>query len=276
MTFETHILPEGLASYVEAIFHFKDFVPDHSIERVVPTGHTYIIFELDDIPRNTFDNDTLKPKETFTKVWVSGPHRNYISISAHKNSEMFVIQFKPFGAFPFLQLPLDSISEKVVHGDQIMGGILLDLREELVSAGSSNEKFQLTESWLLKRLSTDLLPPSDLLEFYSKLEKEPYINGHMNNGGSYPNSQKHLIDQFKKYVGLNPKYTHRIIRFNEILAKIQNKEKLSWASIAYECGFSDQSYFIKEFKHFSGFNPQEFIDQDRQHEEPNFFPLDHS
>ena len=106
MTFNTHTLKGTISKYIESIFHFKDFVPDHSIERVVPTGHIFIIFELDGFIRNTFDNDTLKPNNTFTKVWVSGMHKNYISISAHQKSEMFVIQFKPFGAYPFFHLPI--------------------------------------------------------------------------------------------------------------------------------------------------------------------------
>jgi len=60
MIFETLNLTPPLAHYVESVFHFKDFIPDHSIERVVPTGHIFIIFELDNIPRNTFEMRSLK------------------------------------------------------------------------------------------------------------------------------------------------------------------------------------------------------------------------
>ena len=91
---------------------------------------------------------------------------------------------------------------------------------------------------------------------------------------SYPKTQKHLIAQFKKHFGLTPKVFHRIFRFNKILLQIQNKNLLNWSDIAYEFGYSDQSHFIKEFKEFSGFNPQEFIKAEYHKEEPNFFPLD--
>jgi hypothetical protein len=80
MTFETHILKGVLNQYIESIFHLKDFMPDHSVEHVVPTGQIFIIFELDGFTRNTFDNKILKSNNTFTKVWVSGMHKNYISI----------------------------------------------------------------------------------------------------------------------------------------------------------------------------------------------------
>ena len=108
MIFETHTLSPPIDRFIESVFHYKDFMPDHSIERVVPTGHIFIIFELDGMQRNTFDNETLKPNGTFTKVWISGMHRNYISISANQKSEMLVIQFKPFGAYPFFHFPLSN------------------------------------------------------------------------------------------------------------------------------------------------------------------------
>lgn len=47
MIFNTHTLNLKLAPYIESIFHFKGFIPDHSIERVVPTGYIFLIFEFD-------------------------------------------------------------------------------------------------------------------------------------------------------------------------------------------------------------------------------------
>ncbi len=102
MIFETHEPKPPFDGLVESIFHFSNFEPDHSIERVVPTGHVFVIFELDDMERQTFDNETLKPNASYRKAWVTGVHQNYISISAHQQSEMFVIQFTSLGAYPFL------------------------------------------------------------------------------------------------------------------------------------------------------------------------------
>lgn len=272
MIFETHQVPDPLDTFIESVFHFKGFVPDHSIERVVPTGHIFLIFELDGMTRNTFDNETLEPNETFTKVWISGVHRNYISISAHHDSEMFVVQFKPFGAYPFLDQPLENLNEKVLPAEQILGEEVLGLRELLLEKATSRDKFLVAEDWLMKRFKKEITPPEELISFYKQMQIDPTAC-YLENAEGYPNSQKHLISQFKKYVGLTPKYSQRILRFNEILQKVKQEKKVSWAKIAYECGFTDQSYFIKEFKHFSGFNPQEFIKQDFDEGE-NFFPLD--
>ncbi len=188
-------------------------MPEHSIERIVPTGHIFIIFELDGIPRNTFDNVTLKPNGTFNKVWVSGTHKNYLSISAHQDSEMLTIQFKPYGGFPFFHLPIHQLNDKVIPADEIFGSEILKLRQLILEKPTSTEKFTLAENWLEDRLNLDKIPNLELLSTINKLTNKP-LSDHNTIVSSYPKTQKNLIKQFKKFCGLTPKVFHRIIRFN--------------------------------------------------------------
>ncbi|PQJ80254.1 helix-turn-helix domain-containing protein [Polaribacter porphyrae] len=273
MIFETHTLKNTLSTFIESVFYFKGFQPEHSIERVVPTGNLFIIFELDGFTRNTFDNETLKPNGVYNKVWISGIHKNYLSISAHQNSEMFVIQFKPFGAYPFLNIPINNLNDKVVAAETIFGDSILQLREIIKNKKTTKEKFEIAESFLNKTFKIKKQPQKELIEIINTLKVKPFLE-HNSIVKSYSKTQKHLIHQFKKFCGLTPKTLHRIFRFNEVLLKIRNKEKIEWSQIAYEFGYSDQSHFIKEFKEFSGFNPQEFISSNFHKGEPNFFPLD--
>ena len=273
MQFESLTLQAPLNSYVESIFYYNGFIPDHSIERVVPTGHLFVIFELDGFPRNTFDNNTLKPVKTFRRVWISGMHNHYLSISAHQDSEMFVIQFKPYGSFPFLHIPVDQLNNKVLQGEELLGDEIINIRDQILQAADVDQKFRVAEDWLNSRFDLQKTPEKEIVRVIQKLMQSP-IAEHHEIIKSYSKTQKHLINQFKKYCGLTPKLLHRIMRFNEVLQKINQKEKLEWSYIAYHCGFSDQSHFIKEFKEFSGFNPQEFVNMNMHQKETNFFPLD--
>lgn len=248
-------------------------MPGHSQERVVPTGHMYLLFELDDIPRNTFDNDTLEPLETFKKAWISGQQTHYITISAHEASEMFVVQFKACGATPFLHTNVHMLTNRVSCAVKIFGNEILSLREELLSGENPQKKFQIMDKWLENQFKESWEPPAPLLKLLEELKNKP-VSKVSKVIDEYPNSRKHLIEQFKKYIGLTPKVFQRIIRFNEIFQKIKGNKQVAWAEIAYQCGYSDQSHFIKEFTHFSGFNPQEFIAQKFSNNENNFFPLD--
>ncbi len=272
MVFETHTLASPLNEFIESIFHYKGFMPDHSIERVVPTGHLYILFELDGIERHTYDNESLTPNGTFSKVWISGIHKNYLSISAPQNSEMLVIQFKPTGAYPFLHIPIHTLNNLVINAEKILGNEILDLHNSLLQNSSSNDKFKVVENWLNLRHEKKY-PDKELLAIFGEISIHG-INEYQKIISLYSKTQKHLINQFKKYFGLTPKNFQRIFRFNEILQQIQGKHTIEWSQIAYSCGYADQSHFIKEFKEFSGFNPQEFINNEFNKDEPNFFPLD--
>jgi len=273
MQFQTHETDHAAADLIESIFHFKGFQPDHSIERVVPTGHVFLIFELDDMQRSTFDNETLEANAAFTKAWVSGAHQNYISISAHQDSEMFVIQFKAYGALPFLHRPLHEIAGEVVAADQFPEAELLELREAIVAAPDSVDKFAVADGWLDKHYRANLAPPRSIVELTKSLQEQP-ASKLKEILHSFGGSQKHLIDQFRKYIGLTPKQYQRVLRFNDVFVQMQSDQFLSWSDIAQLCGYSDQSHFIKEFRHFSGFNPESFLKEDFPEEADNFFPLD--
>ncbi len=273
MQFEVHSLSDPLSTYLESIFYFKDFMPDHSIERVVPTGHLFLIFELDGVERNTFDNKTLTTNGKFNNAWISGMHKNFLSISAHENSEMLVVQFKSYGSHPFLNMAIDKLNNKVVDAERIFGNEIIELRNQLLKNQDHKKKFAAIEDWLLSKYDKSKIPGPELVQIINDLNTKP-VSNHQEVIGEYSKTQKHLIQQFKKYVGLTPKVFHRILRFNNTLNQIRNKEKLEWAKVAYDTGYSDQAHFIKEFKEFSGFNPEEFISFNHHKNEPNFFPLD--
>jgi len=272
MIFETHTLSPPISESIESVFYFKNFQPEHKVERVVPTGHVFLIFELDGIERCTYHNDSLKILERFKNVWISGMHSNYLSISAVKGSEMLVVQFKALGAHPFLNCPVSDITNKVIPAESLFGMEIITLRNNIVNTTTVSKKFSFIETWLNTRFSKESLPSEELLTIYNKIVEAP-VNKHSQVVETYTKTQKHLITQFKKYAGLTPKVLHRIFRFNALLAGIHKKDILSWAQIADEFGYTDQSHFIKEFKEFSGFNPSEFL-KSHQHDETNFFPLD--
>ncbi len=273
MIFHSHQLEAPLINYVESIFYYKGFRPDHSLERVVPTGHLFIIFELDGIERKTINNETLQPNGNFRNAWISGMHKDYLTISAHQDSEMLVIQFKTNGAYPFLKVPLHELNNQVIPAEDLFGDDVLLLRKQIIGEQEAAGKFRKVESWLLQQFDRSKCAPNEINLILDQLKSTPMTENHAI-FSAYPNSQKHLINQFKLYFGLTPKVFHRIFRFNKILKQIHNKEALKWSDIAYEFGYSDQSHFIKEFKEFSGFNPGEFIELDFHNDETNFFPLD--
>ncbi|HBK53565.1 helix-turn-helix transcriptional regulator [Syntrophomonas wolfei] len=69
-------------------------------------------------------------------------------------------------------------------------------------------------------------------------------------------SARHLQRIFRNCVGIGPKLYCRIVRFRRAYKEILVGQDLT--AIAHNRGFSDQSYFCREFKELSGFTPSEF------------------
>ena len=69
-------------------------------------------------------------------------------------------------------------------------------------------------------------------------------------------SPQYLSSSFKKQVGIN---INEYLRIKKIaLAKYLLENKKNIAEIAYECGFSDSSHFIKIFKRYVGMTPKQY------------------
>lgn len=66
-------------------------------------------------------------------------------------------------------------------------------------------------------------------------------------------SKYHFLREFKKNFGVTPNEYVQIKRVSK--ARELLKKDFSLSSIAYESGFSDQSYMIKVFKKYTGYTP---------------------
>ena len=72
----------------------------------------------------------------------------------------------------------------------------------------------------------------------------------------YGLSERYIERLFVNLVGLTPRAFFSVYRFNKSLDLVlSSRRKLT--SIAYECGYYDQSHFIKEFTRFTGITPFE-------------------
>jgi len=71
-------------------------------------------------------------------------------------------------------------------------------------------------------------------------------------------SQRYIQKVFLTKIGVSQKQFIRILRFQDILQKLSQREIASLTTLAHENNFYDQSHFIREFKTFTGLRPSEF------------------
>jgi AraC-like DNA-binding protein len=71
-------------------------------------------------------------------------------------------------------------------------------------------------------------------------------------------SMRTLERVFMEEVGLAPKRVLRYLRYQAALRRLRSRTFRTQADLAYECGYSDQSHFIRDFHFFSGKSPGRF------------------
>ena len=69
-------------------------------------------------------------------------------------------------------------------------------------------------------------------------------------------SRKRIVARFRDEIGLPPKAVARLLRFERAR---ELAGTMAWGELAYECGFSDQSHLIAEFRRITGRTPETFL-----------------
>lgn len=263
-------LPVG--KFVETIFHLSNYKPDHAIERLVPDGSANIVIELDGQRRWVADSETHEPIQFCEGQWLSGPHRDHFCISALPDTELLAIRFHPGGLFPLFKIDIDQFADKVVDATDLLNGAIRNLRTDILQANEPEQKVRLAEEWLQRSCDLNLAPPETITSAMDNIRQNPTQKELSVVVEASGYSRKQFIYLFRKHIGLRPKDYQRIFRFSKALAQIQNGDTVRWTDVSLDCGYSDQSHLIRDFKHFSGFTPQQL--RDAGFSRDNFFPVD--
>jgi AraC-like DNA-binding protein len=255
----THIPKFPLDRFIDCFIYYEGYDPSHSIDRFLPDGNTEIIIDFDDAPKYIYDNDTLTEKQACYRVWASGVRTEFISIPAGKYSAMFIISFKKGMAYPFFPFPMNEISERVVDADLLWGNSFTLLREQLKGIQDVSLRFKTVEGFLIKEFQSNFVVNPCVEYALAEIIRRPdqVSVGLMNKNIGY--SQKHLIEMFKRQVGITPKAYLKIIRFQKAINEIEQRKDVDWTQISQDCGFYDQAHFINDFKFFSGFTPEDYM-----------------
>ncbi|MEX2564308.1 MAG: AraC family transcriptional regulator, partial [Cyclobacteriaceae bacterium] len=104
---------------------------------------------------------------------------------------------------------------------------------------------------------------SDLVdETLSKILHSRGILSVRNLSQDYCLSPRQFRRRFTERVGVSPKMYSRIKRFNYI-SYLTTNEFENWQDIVFKGGFYDQAHFIRDFCHFTGKKPTDYVNYNR-------------
>lgn len=166
---------------------------------------------------------------------------------------MIVAVFYPHTVGMFAGISPSEFYNLEISGYDISDTGLNDLAAKIFDSRNDNDTIALLEGELLSRMNSTLNCRRIGYSIESLMRAPGLTVGTLADEACLGKRQFERV--FREQVGMNPKEYSRVVRFQKSLRMLQCGSR-NYAGIAAECGYADQSHFIREFKSMSGHTPK--------------------
>jgi AraC-like DNA-binding protein len=230
--------------------------PQGHLQRIVPSGLNELLLYSGAPPEIIPEN-----KDYEASTVISGHHKRFYDINIREKFSLFSILFEPAALKIFLNIPQTELYNRHVPLRFFLNHDTNRLEDCIALAKSFPEKVRIAEtlfSTLLKQ-SKDLYTYKRIARAVSCIKQAKGLNSVERLADITCLSTRQFQRTFADYVGATPKQFLRTVRFQSAIHTRSLHPQISLTQLAYHCGYSDQSHFIKEFHDFSGQAPGTFF-----------------
>lgn len=170
---------------------------------------------------------------------------------------MFGVRFYPDAVHQLTQIPTEELANGIFDLEELFGFKGRVLIDQVNHANCNMERRALVTQFLLD------VSKGERLGHVNRMVR--YLLGHDGQSGigqlmgMSGLSDRQLQRKFKMTTGFSASYFRRIVRFQSSRRIYMRSQDTSFAGLAYDCNYSDQSHFIREFSEFSGLTPKEYF-----------------
>jgi AraC-like DNA-binding protein len=228
------------------------------LRREVPSSIVPLIINLGPAYRLIDPTDRTRPPRCLNS-FVAGMHDSCALVESGGFAICVQVNFRAIGAWQFLGVPMDSLTNRVVEFEDILGPSARRLISQMQNASDWMSRFDLLERFLLTRFENAAPASPSVSWAWRKLNETGGLVSVGDLATELGRSRKHLIAQFRREVGMPPKTLARIIRFGRVTKALERDHIKSWVQVAYHCGYYDQAHLIRDFREFAGTTPTEYL-----------------
>lgn len=248
-------LPE-LAPWIAAVWvREPGQTPAHARECVLPSGAMHLSLRLDGPPLRLYADAEDRSGWSPGAATVAGARaRPYLKASVPCASVGAIL--RPGATLALFGVSAAELAGRHLALEALCGAQAEALQEWLVASPDARTRAALLEAFLRQRLRPlrGLHPPvaQALAAFEAgALDVAPLVRG---SGRSH----RHFIACFRQATGLGPKRYARLLRFNRLLRALPATARPSWAALAVDAGYCDQSHLVRDFREFAGVAPSAY------------------
>jgi len=226
------------------------------MQQVAPNGFVELVIHLSDPHCHLLYDNSWSRSPDYTII---GLYTRPYDVHFRDLVRVFGIRFKPEGIYNLFGIPASVFSETYEDMELVLGPSFRDFCANLRETIRISRQLEIAEGYLGRQLEknhgelTYLNRAAELIrrsEAFDKIDELP---------GKVYVSLRQLEREFKNKIGTTPKRYMRIARLNEVHRRLESQQELELTKVAFECGYSDQSHFIRDFKGMMGVNPTLFI-----------------
>lgn len=257
MPYREYAPGDALKEYVQCYFVCESEEAVIHDDHVFASGSVEIMFNLgNEAPQMIIDGKN----STQPAVQLWGQTIRPFSFTSVGKHSMLGIRFFGHTAAYFFDQPIGNFNDLVIDLRDVAGLLSRVLYEQLLDTPLLSNRIALVEHYLLARLhcSQAKLAKTALMgSLVKSLGRADFFENINSVARFHGLSARYLQTLFITYSGLSPKLFARIGRFRKSLDLVAAGQ-LPLTTIAYQCGYFDQSHFIKDFKHFTDSQPSRF------------------
>jgi AraC-like DNA-binding protein len=168
------------------------------------------------------------------------------------------LKLHPLGAYRLLGLPLSELAGACVPLTDVFGPAGTLLVEQLRSLDGWDERFDVLETFLLRRLAGAPDVDPAVAWAWERLHATAGRARITALAAELGCSRRYLSGRFGEQIGLGPKTMARVLRFHAARRRIE-RDPHAWARIAAEAGYADQPHLNREFRRLAGITPGEMV-----------------
>ncbi len=249
-----------LSKFIKHYWTIENCIPNsrEHIQRIVPSGLLELIFYFGDKPVSTDKNKSINEN-----TLIAGQLREFYDIEITGKLSLFSVFFQPHGLSMFLDIPLDELYNQNVPLKFIFKNNVNELEAKLFEANSFTERVMIIEHYFLA-----LLKKNEQEYNFERIKKSIELIkkskgvikiGFLASEACFSRKQFERI--FSSFIGTSPKQFLKIIRFQNAINEKSKDENINLTTLAYKCGYYDQSHMINDFRKLSGMSPKQYFNQ---------------
>jgi AraC-like DNA-binding protein len=244
-----------LDRFVEQLWYWEGVPASQSKDRIMPNGSASLIINLaeDEIRDYTGTND--EQLQRYPGAVLVGAYSRYSVIDTREQRAVLGVNFKPGGMTPFFAPAADELHNAHASLNDLWGSRGATLRERVLQLPTPQARLQLVEGELLRHALRPLERRAEVDFLITQLSQrqDQSIADLSRRAGL---SARRITRLFALETGLTPKLYARIKRFERAL-QILAVADVPWIDLVQDCGYFDQSHWIRDCREISGLTPSE-------------------